>query len=416
MNPIQGGERYESIDFLRGAALLGILVMNIQSFSMPMAAYFNPTALGDRGSLDFAIWIGSHLFFDQKFMTLFSFLFGAGIVVMTGRVAERGISPAWFHYRRMVALLVFGLLHAYLIWDGDILVLYAICGAIVYPFCGLSARVLLTLGVMSLLIGTALLVLGGTQLPAAPPAARQEFIDFFAPSPELLRRETAAFRGGWWDQMPFRAGNSLEFQLSDIWLWGIWRAGANMLIGMALLKWRVVTGERDESFYKKLAFIGFGVGLPVIAWGAYSMNAHQWETFYSFFFGGLYNYWGSIVVACGWIGVLTLIWRNAPRSAIAPFVAVGRTAFTCYILTSILCTLFFYGHGLGFFCYVSRPGQLAVTLVVWLMLLTMAPIWLRRFRFGPLEWLWRSLTYGARQPFVRDSGAGGINPSASPVV
>ena len=113
VTPVGAGERFPSIDLLRGVGVLGILVMNIQMFSMPMAAYFNPMALGYRGRLDLAIWIGAHLFFDQKFMTIFSLLFGAGIVIMTARAAERGVTPAVFHYRRMLALLVFGLIHAY---------------------------------------------------------------------------------------------------------------------------------------------------------------------------------------------------------------------------------------------------------------------------------------------------------------
>jgi len=396
VNQVQSGERYESIDFLRGVAVLGILVMNIQSFSMPMAAYFNPTALGDRGPIDFAIWTASHLFFDQKFMTMFSLLFGAGIVVMTTRAAERGARPAVLHYRRMFALLIFGLIHAYLICDGDILVLYSICGAIVYLFRRLSPVPLVAIALTSLIIGSGLLWYGGSQLPSAPEAARQEFIDFWAPSPQLLARETAAFRGGWLDEMPVRVENSLEFHTSDLWLWGVWRASAVMLIGMALFKWRVVTGERSAKFYAWMAIAGFLVGLPIIAYGAFTMNAHGWETFYSFFIGGLYNYWASLLVAGGWIGLLITIWRRAPRTLIAPFVAVGRTAFSCYILTSLICTTIFYGHGFGWFGYVSRPGQLLITLAVWITLLTVAPLWLRRFPFGPLEWLWRTVTYWER--------------------
>src|SRR5687767_323319 len=146
--PVSVPERHEAIDFLRGCAVLGILVMNIQSFAMPFAAYFNPTALGDRGPLDFAIWLGSHLFFDQKFMTIFSLLFGAGIVLMTTRAEQRGARTAVVHYRRMFCLLVFGLIHAYLIWYGDILVLYAVCGSIVYWFRRLRPGALLVLGLL----------------------------------------------------------------------------------------------------------------------------------------------------------------------------------------------------------------------------------------------------------------------------
>ena len=401
-SPVALQERYESIDLLRGIALLGILVMNIQSFAMPMAAYFNPTALGDRGPVDFYVWALSHLFFDQKFMTIFSWLFGAGIVLMTARAAERGVKPAVFHYRRMLALLVFGLIHAYLIWDGDILVLYAICGAVVYPLRKLRPLVLLGLGLLSLAIGSSLMIAGGFYIPKGPAAAVAEFQEFWAPTAEQLQRETLAFQGGWLAQMPVRVGNALEFHTSDIWLWGLWRAGGNMLIGMALLKWRVITAELQQNFYRDLAVIGFGFGLPLIAGGVASMAAHDWETFHSFFIAGQFNYWASLLVASGWVGFTISLWHvGFARGLSARLIAVGRTAFSCYILTSLICTFIFYGHGLGFYMHVSRPGQLAVTLGVWIALLIAAPLWLERFRFGPLEWLWRSLTYGERQPFRR---------------
>jgi len=403
VSPIAHRERYDAIDLLRGVALLGILVMNIQAFAMPMAAYFNPTALGDRGPVDFYVWAFSHLFFDQKFMTIFSWLFGAGIVLMTARAAERGVKPAVFHYRRMLALLVFGVIHAYLIWDGDVLVLYAICGAIVYPFRKLRPMILLALGLLSLAIGSSLMIAGGFYIPQGPPEAIKEFRDFWAPTAEQLQRETLAFQGGWLAQMPERAARALEFHLSDIWWWGIWRAAGNMLIGMALLKWRVVTAELPENFYRDLAVIGFGFGLPLIFGGVASMAVHDWETFYSFFIAGQFNYWASLLVASGWLGFTISLWHvGFARGLTARLIAVGRTAFSCYILTSLICTFVFYGHGLGFYGHVSRLGQWGVTIAVWITLLIVAPLWLERFRFGPLEWLWRTLTYGERQPLRRE--------------
>ena len=167
--PVTIAERHEAIDLLRGFAVLGILVMNIQSFAMPFAAYFNPTALGDRGPADFAVWLTSHLFFDQKFMTIFSMLFGAGIAIMTSRVEARGGRPALLHYRRMFWLLVFGLIHAYLIWYGDILVLYAVCGSVAYLFRRFRPAVLLTIGLLVLSVGSLIMVLGSQTISQAPP-------------------------------------------------------------------------------------------------------------------------------------------------------------------------------------------------------------------------------------------------------
>ena len=409
--PVAVAERYESIDFLRGCAVLGILVMNIQSFAMPFAAYFNPTALGDRGALDFAIWMGSHLFFDQKFMTIFSLLFGAGILVMTGRVAERGGRPAVLHYRRMFWLLVFGLVHAYLIWYGDILVLYAVCGSVVYLFRRLPAGALFALGLVVVSVASVIMFLASMTIGSAPPEVQQEIRDFWAPAPALIQEEIAAFQGGWLTQLPKRAEYSVGFHTFEMWIWGIWRAGGLMLIGMALFKWRVVTGERHADFYPRLFVTGWLLGLPIILLGVIRMSAASWETFYSFFLGGLFNYWGSILVSLGWIGLFISLWKaGALNGLAAQLVAVGRMAFSCYILTSIICTFVFYGHGLGMFGTVSRPGQLLVTLAVWVTLLIVAPWWLERFRFGPLEWLWRSLTYWERQPMLRQ------HRSAAPVL
>jgi uncharacterized protein len=254
--PVGASERHEVIDFLRGCALLGILVMNIQSFAMPFSAYFNPTALGDRGPLDFGIWLAGHLFFDQKFMAIFSILFGAGIVLMTSRAEARGVRPARLHYRRMFALLIFGLIHAYLIWYGDILVLYAVCGSIVFLFRRLRPGWLLAIGIVVLSVESVFMIGAGATIASAPAEVQQEIRDFWAPSAALLQQEIAAFQGGWLAQMPKRIRYSLDFHSFEMWIWGVWRAGGLMLIGMALLKWRVLTAERHRDFYPRLFVAG----------------------------------------------------------------------------------------------------------------------------------------------------------------
>jgi uncharacterized protein len=400
--PIQVSDRYESIDLLRGFALLGILILNIQSFAMPFAAYFNPTALGDRGQLDFALWTVNQLLFDQKFMTIFSLLFGAGILIMTSRAEERSGRSAALHYRRMFWLLVFGLMHAYLIWYGDILVPYAVCGFVVYLFRRRAPLTLFICGVLSLSVAWLFMFLGGTFMPQAPPEAQQEILNFWSPSRQAIDEEIAAFQGGWLAQMPKRAEFAIGMHTFEMWIWAVWRAGGLMLIGMALLKWGVITGERPASFYARMSAAGFVLGLPLIAYGVMQMQAHQWEALYSFFMGGQYNYWGSVMVSSGWIGLMLLLWkRDALGGLKARLVAVGRTAFSCYIGTSLICTFIFYGHGLGLFGRVGRPGQWLVTVLVWIVMLIAAPWWLERYRFGPLEWLWRTLTYGERQPMRR---------------
>ena len=133
-SPIEISDRIASLDVLRGFAVLGILVMNIQAFAMPMAAYFNPTAYGDLSGVNFFTWLVSYLFVDQKFLSMFSLLFGAGICLFADRVEARSGRSAGLHYRRMFWLLLFGLVHAYFLWSGDILVTYALCGSVLFFF------------------------------------------------------------------------------------------------------------------------------------------------------------------------------------------------------------------------------------------------------------------------------------------
>lgn len=206
VTPVPESDRYQALDVLRGCAVLGILVMNIQMFAMPLAAYSNPTALGARPTRDFVVGSTNHLWADQKFMTIFSLLFGAGVLLMTTRIAERGGRPALMHYRRMGWLLVFGLLHGYLLWHGDILVLYAICGLCVYPARRLPARTLLVLGLVVLAIGSLISIVSGLSLDSWPPEqVRALSDDFWRPPPDRIAQEIAAFQGGWLAQMAWRA-------------------------------------------------------------------------------------------------------------------------------------------------------------------------------------------------------------------
>ena len=148
ISPVTGAERIISLDILRGVAVLGILLMNIQSFSMIGAAYINPTAYGDLTSINRMVWILSHLLANSKFMSIFSLLFGAGVILFTERAIEKGRKASAFHYRRMMWLLIFGFIHAYLIWYGDILVAYSLCAFLVYLFRNKKPSTLLTLGLV----------------------------------------------------------------------------------------------------------------------------------------------------------------------------------------------------------------------------------------------------------------------------
>jgi uncharacterized protein len=394
--PVAESDRVVSMDVLRGFVLLGIFVMNIQSFAMPMAAYPNPTAYGDLTGANLAVWLVGHLFFDQKFMTIFSMLFGAGILLMTSRAGESG---GRIHRRRMGWLVLFGLLHAHLFWYGDILYWYGLCGLIAYLFRDKTPRTLLSVAAVLLVIGFLIPVAVGLTMPPQKLAVINE--QDWKPAPEVIANELAAYRGGLLDQAAHRNPVAFTFQTFYFLLY-FWKVLGLMLIGMALFKLDVFTARRPAASYLKLAAAGFAIGLPVVAFGIRQNFAHDWSVSYSMFFGVQWNYWGSAFVSLGYVGLVMWIVRQGLWPGLtARLAAVGRMAFSNYILQTLIATTIFYGHGLGLFGSVERTGQAAIVLAVWALQLAVSPVWLRHYQFGPLEWVWRSLTYGARQPMRR---------------
>jgi uncharacterized protein len=403
--PVTEKERIVSIDVLRGFALLGILPMNIQYFSMVSAAYFNPTAYGDLHGANFLVWLLSHLLADEKFMTIFSMLFGAGILLMTSRIEKQGKPSAALHYRRMGWLVVFGMAHSYLLWSGDILFSYGLCGMVVYLFRKMRPRTLLALGLLTVAVGSASLIAYGIATSHWPPDQIQAATEqVWKPTPPMIANELAAYRGSWLQQMNYRVPDSIQMETVYFLAFTFWRASGLMLIGMALFKLGVFAARRSASVYWSFIAVGSLIGVPTILYGTYRDFAHGWDFHYSFFYGAQFNYWASLLVSLGWIGAVMLACRSASLlHATRRLAAVGRMAFTNYIMHTVICTTVFYGHGFGLYGKIDRVGQFAIVFVIWILQLIISPIWLRYFLFGPLEWLWRSLTYWQLEPFRRAS-------------
>ncbi len=400
--PVREDTRIDSIDVLRGFALLGILVMNVQLFAMPEAAYYNPTAYGDLEGANLTVWLGGRLLADQKFMTIFSMLFGAGIVLMTSRAEARGETRR-VHYRRMGWLAVIGLAHAHLLWAGDILFLYAVCGMLVYPFRRQSPGRLLVLGTATVAVASAIFAGLQASLPNWSEEALAEVtLGGWQPTQAIIDDTVATYRGGWLEQLPARSAMAFGFETFMLVIWGGWRAGGLMLIGMALYKLDVFSAGCSRRFYGALIAAALLAGLPVEAYGVALDFEFGWALDWSLLQGRQFNYWPSIVVGLGYVGLVMLACTTAAlRPGTRPFAAVGQTALTNYLLQTVICTTIFYGHGLGLYGAVDRVEQLAIVLGVWAVQLVASPLWLRRYRFGPVEWVWRSLTYGERPPFRR---------------
>jgi uncharacterized protein len=430
--PVDSAERIGSVDMIRGFALLGILAMNIVDFGWPQAAYGNPMRGGGfaPGSSDRFIWIFNHLFFEAKMMTLFSMLFGAGLVLMGDRAEARGGSLRGLYYRRILWLLAIGLVHGYLFWGGDILVIYAECGLLLYPFRRKSPRTLIVLGTILMLIivpvslgigagldymkATSERVVAMEKSGQTPTRFQKRIHDAWTkqvgpnmkPDPKKQKEnwdeEMQTFRGRYAGIVKHRAGRLwVEHTIAFV-VGLLWFVGGRMLFGMGLMKLGVFSASRPWTFYVKLAAFGYGVGLPLVAYDAFALIHHKFSVDY-FLHGGLaFNAIGSVLVALGHVGMLVLIYQEGLLTWLTRrLAAVGRMALTNYLTHSLVCTTLFYGYGFGLFGTINRTGLAGIVLAIWVAQLLISPVWLAHFRFGPAEWLWRSLTYWKPQPMRR---------------
>ena len=399
VNPLSEEKRFVSIDVLRGFAIFGILFMNIQNMSMISAAYLNPTAYGDFTGINKLVWIFSHIFTDLKFITIFSILYGAGIILITSKIENKGLKPGGLHYRRTFWLIVIGLMHAYLLWYGDILVIYGLCAIVVYLFRKISPWKLLILGLFIIAIPSVFYFLSGSSLPHWPVEAIQNMRVSWKPGVGQIANEVSAYQGNWLAQMSHRVPTSIFIQTFFFFIFQAWRVAGSMLIGMAIYKMGILTAERSKRFYITSIIIGFGIGFPIVIFGVIRNFAENWSFEYSMFFGSQYNYWGSLFVAFAYISIIMLICQKFSNSKfLKMYSGIGRTALSNYLMQTIICTTLFYGHGFGLFGNVERYQQFLIIIGVWTIQLLITPIWLHFFRFGPFEWLWRSLTYMKLQP------------------
>ena len=396
--PTQPSERIRSLDVLRGFALFGVLLMNMQAFADVFAIYMNPHAVGEISDLNFAMWAINRVLADAKFITIFSMLFGAGILLMSERAKARGARAAGLHYRRMGWMALFGFAHAILLWNGDILLAYAVFGMLAWLMrrFWLWAQLL----VAALFLAIPLLFFGALdQVPAEDLAEMQEM---WAPTAEYIEAKRAAMLGDYAGQIAERF-KDWAGMLMFIVVFG-WRILACMLLGMVCFRTGIFSAQRGKGFYWALVIVGFGVGLPLSGYGIHDHVATDWDMLRGMGVGSFFNYFGSLFAAFGWVGVVMLLCKsNALPWLRARLAAVGQMAFTNYIMQSVLCTLIFNGHGLGYFGQVERVWQQLLVLGIFALQMSYSTLWLQRFRFGPLEWLWRALAYWQR-PAMRRKG------------
>jgi uncharacterized protein len=412
--------RILTLDIVRGIAVMGILAMNIVGFSMPDAAYLNPMAYGTEGRSDLISWAFNAIFFDGKMRGLFSFMFGASMLLVIDSAAAKSESPGSVHFRRMLWLLLFGYLHYFFIWHGDILTGYASIGMLAWFFRNKAPRKLIFWGLFFVAIQFllfALMAVGFTIASQAAAAANAdpEAVRTWAemqqglavPSASKIAEDLALHRGSWWDVAAHKLEDQAFQPLIMLAIFG-WETLGYMLLGMAALRTGFFTGAWEDARYRKVALIGFSISVPAYA----LLAAILWSSGFAVPMVVICTMAGPVLfrpVMVVAIAALVILLTRRGGALTQRIAAAGRAAFTNYLGTSILMTALFYGWGLGLYGSMSRTELWPVVIGMWLLMLLWSKPWLERFRYGPFEWVWRSLARWKPQAMRRLP-----EPAASP--
>jgi uncharacterized protein len=430
--PISQVERIHIIDSLRGIAILGILLMNIPGFGLA------PAAIGDfsmqpQGDLNYYFWyVFGPGVFEGSQRGIFSMLFGAGMYIFVTRLEKRtpGLMPAELFLRRQLWLLLFGMFHAYILfWYWDILYHYAICGIIVFAFRRLSPKYLLIASFACLVLmtarenrdlfkrkaviskGEAIAKIDTTVTKLSDKQKEQlgamdEIKKNSKPEEKKkkVEKQLKEIRGGYAELYEARSRMAEESETFGMYYWAIFDVPLFMFLGLAFFKLGILQGEAKTKVYAWMTAIGLGVGLPLsylfVTYDVnYNFNYFEIIKNKPFEFYELQRFIHSI----GIFGLIMLMYKSGLfKWLFALMRPVGQMAFTNYIMQSVLCGIIFTGIGFGLFGKLEYHQLFYVVAAVWAVEIIWSHLWLRYFRFGPMEWLWRSLTYWKKQPIRKE--------------
>ena len=372
--------RITNLDFIRGFALLGILVMNVIAFGLPLTAATNSSTHGINDILDWIILVVSSVFFEYKMMGLFSMLFGVGIMIFLENAKKKTSKPKTLAIWRNILLFFFGLAHLS-IWEGDVLAPYAICAFLLIIFPDVKKPILIFS--MIVLLMTAYIVI------------TNYFSSLYDVSGNLISQEE-------WVLLASKGGELSygKFWFPDSKSWGIlismwWYIGAFfrtislMLFGILLYKLNIIQGKKENSFYKKMSIYGFLIGLPLSIYSIYLLLSSGYDPSVVFI-SNIFNTLSVIPMVLGYTGVLTILNLKLRDSITDRLRACGRLAFSNYIVQTIFGVFILGAFGLDNF---SRSQLMIFVFIVWVIQIAWSKPILERFNYGPLEWLWRKLTY-----------------------
>lgn len=427
-HPVRAGERIHSIDVMRGFALLGILLINITGFGLPFAAMHNPSAAGGDSGLNLGVWVATEVFANGAMFATFSMLFGAGVILFTtgkSSTTESGLTVADLYYRRSILLILFGVIHTYvMLMRGDILYSYGMVALFLFPARMMKPRTLLIAG-LSIILWRGVLTLSDVNETVDLHAqahnalaelanggqiaeAQQQAIDAWneiasekTADPEAIANDIRIHNESYVTQFTEYAPESAHTQSVYFYETYFWNVLSMMLIGMGLFRLGVFSAQRSLGFYLSLMIIGYGIGGAVRGWVLANYLADMSDPLFLILRGNIYD--TRLLIALGHIGLVMSVCKMGwMQWLVRRFAAAGRMALTNYFMQTVICMTFFSGLGFGKFGALERYELYYVVLGVWIVQLALSPLWLKHFRFGPAEWLWRSLTYGRVQAFCKD--------------
>lgn len=380
--PATRAERYRAIDVLRGVALFGVLMINLLTVFRISLLRHILTFHADPGVANHVVDILAAGLLEFKAFSLFSFLFGVGTAIQAERATGRNIRIRLFLVRRFLVLLAFGLCHLFLIWNGDILTLYAVCGLLLVPFIGLSPRALFFAGAGVMMLPYVI------ALPVPWPS--NDLV-----KSQAVQAAAVYTHGTFGEILAFRWHETIRFILPLLW-WSLPRTAGLMLWGVAAWRSGLLRDPEKHATSLRGIFVG-GIlfGGSMTALHVYSKSAGNPDEVLSIF-GEL----GSAVPLALGCAAGLLLWLRRRTDAFPAVAALGQMALTNYLAQSIILGFIFYGYGLGLFGKLGSARAALIGIALYAAQLAFSRAWLRRFRFGPFEWLWRSLTYGRSQQMV----------------
>lgn len=427
--PIGQQERITILDSLRGIAILGILLMNVPGFGFPEIRSSDPSIYDEKG-INYKTWFVVDWALAGTQRAIFSMLFGAGIILFISRLEKKmnGIMPAIYFFRRQLWLLAFGLFNAFvLLWFWDILYGYAIFGMLLFVFYRSSVKTLFILAFVSLVLMTVrenvnltrdksminkgeLIAKIDTTTTKLTPAQLDDLGAMNAMKEESSKefkkkkaeKEMAAVNGTYSSLYKVQSDKSVHVELYYTYFL-CWDLTLFFFLGMAFFKTGILTGNAPTRIYWFLFIGGLGLGLLLAYYDLKTLidaNFNKYEHSKSISFS--YFQVQRMLRSLGFFGLIMLLYKSGWFNWLfALFRPVGQMAFTNYIMQSLIGALFFYGIGFGYFGKLERFELYIYTGIVWVFQIIYSHIWLHYFKFGPLEWLWRSLTYWKKQPLKK---------------